>query len=111
MSLPKFEGKEVTGAQVRITGAGDSLSEALEVEPVALHYGQEVTYVIKTKVEQVNHRPLDAKHLDIMVRQHTCKVQEITEIDGDVAEEFLSEARAALAAKRPEEQKSLDDEV
>jgi len=82
MTLPKFENRDVSAAQVRITGAGDGLSEALEVDPVALHLGDDVTYVLKGTVTQVNHRPLSSKHPEIMVRQHTVTASEITEIDG-----------------------------
>jgi len=107
MTLPKFENRDVSAAQVRITGAGDGLSEALEVDPVALHLGDDVTYVLKGTVTQVNHRPLSSKHPEIMVRQHTVTASEITEIDGDVAEEFLAEARARIAAAKPEQQEEL----
>lgn len=108
MTLPKFEGRDVSAAQVRITGAGDGLSEALEIDPVALHLGDEVTYVLKGKVTQVNHRPISAKHPEMMVRQHTVSAEEITGIDGEVAEEFLAEARARIAAAKPEQQEELD---
>ncbi|MDQ1429196.1 MAG: hypothetical protein QOK39_2672 [Acidimicrobiaceae bacterium] len=54
--LPDFDGFEVRRSAVRITKAGDGLSEALKVQPRALHYGDEVFYILRGKVAQVNHK-------------------------------------------------------
>ena len=41
MGLPEFEGRAVVRSAVKITRAGDGLSEALKLEPTALHHGDE----------------------------------------------------------------------
>lgn len=109
MSLPKFEGKPVTEATIRITKAGDGLSAALDLEPVALHQGDVVYYVIRGVVEQVNHRPTKAGAKSL-ARQHTIAVSGITTLPKDVAEPMIAEAEERIQemlaeAEREEERK------
>lgn len=94
--LPEFEGQEVKYAQVRITNAGDGLSEALEINPVALHYDEEVFYVLRGKVSQVNHRAKGSDADGPLIRVHTVKASQITEVSGDIAKKMLAEAAEQL---------------
>jgi len=94
-NLPDFEGEPVFGATVRITRAGDGLSEALRVAPKALHNGEEVHYVLKGVVRQINHRQKDED--SPMVRVHTVEAVDITEVDADLANKILTEAATELA--------------
>lgn len=99
-ALPDFEGQEVRQASVRITNAGDGLSEALKVAPIALHHGQEVHYVLRGRVADVNHRQKDED--DPLVRVHTVKATAITPIAPELAEKLLGEAAAELRKAKAE---------
>lgn len=98
-ALPEFEGLTVDHATVRITNAGDGLSEALEIAPKALSIDDSVYYVLRGTVTQVNHR-ID-KDTNV-TRVHTVKATRITEVDRDVAEKMLQMAAEELERARAE---------
>lgn len=88
-TLPAFEGEEVAKAAVRIVNAGDGLSEALKIAPKALNMHDEVFYVLRGQVSQVNHK---TDKDELLTRLHTVTAAEITEIDASVAKEMLQAA-------------------
>lgn len=96
--LPVFEGEPVTSARVKITNAGDGLSEALKIAPEALHMDDEVFYVLRGKVTQVNHVAKD----ELVTRIHTVKADAITKVDGELASKMLAEAADALSRAKAE---------
>lgn len=97
--LPDFEGLIVGHATVRITNAGDGLSEALDIEPKALGIDDSVYYVLRGEVTQVNHRiDKDAN----VTRVHTVKATRITEVDRDTAEKMLQAAADQLERAKAE---------
>lgn len=98
--LPEFEGQSVHQAKVRITGAGDGLSEALKVAPIALELGEEVSYILRGHVTQINHTQKDED--EPLVRLHTVKASAITPVDPDLADKLLGEAAAELAKAKAE---------
>lgn len=108
-TLPAFEEQSVNNATVRITNAGDGLSEALKVDPKALHLGEQVFYVLSGDVTQINHVEKD----EILTRVHTVKASAITEVDADLAEKLLTAAAEELARRRAEVdgQMTLDAEA
>lgn len=102
--LPDFEGQEVAASQIRITNAGDGLTEALEVAPRALHHDEEVFILIRGTVEQVNHRNAKATkrkgaHL---IRVHTVSASQATEIEPEYAQKILMVAADNLAQRKAE---------
>lgn len=100
--LPLFETNPVDAVAVRITHAGDGLSEALKVTPVALELGERVYYVLAGVVTQVNHTVSSKKKddEDHVTRIHTVKAESITEIDGQYAGKLLSDAAEKLEKAR-----------
>lgn len=108
--LPRFEGLPVSQAAVRITRAGDGLSEALKIAPKALELGDEVYYVLRGVVRQINHKEKDEG--DPIIRVHTVEAVAITEVDPELAERLLDAAatelaKAKAAAEAPEGQEQL----
>jgi len=91
--LPTFEGLDVQQAKVKITNAGDGLSEALKVAPVALELGDEPYYLLRGEVTQINHVEKD----ELITRVHTVKASAITPVDPELASKMLEEAAAELA--------------
>lgn len=94
--LPSFENHPVAKATVRITKAGDGLSESMKLDPQPLHYGEEVFFVLRGRVRQINHRPLNTDDGDFMVRQHTVEAEEIVLVAPDQVEEFFVSERTRL---------------
>lgn len=90
MALKRFEGETVATSTVRVTKAGDGLSEALKLEPVAIKRGSEVFLVLRCTVEQVNHKPIRGAE-GLLTRQHTLATQEVAMVDGDAVKELLAE--------------------
>lgn len=93
--LPDFEGETVHSARVKITNAGDGLSEALKVAPVALAHGETVYYVLRGTVTQINHTARSED--DPLIRVHTVKADAITPVDPELADKLLAEAAAEIA--------------
>lgn len=99
-TLPNFEDQEVAASAVRVTNAGDGLSEAMTIGKKALHIGDAVFYVLRGEVTQVNHRA-DPKDGDL-TRVHTVKAAQITEIDEGTARQMLAAAADRLARAKAE---------
>jgi hypothetical protein len=87
---------------VKITRAGDGLSEALKLEPTALHHSDEVYFVLRGEVTQVNHRP-SSREEDNLVRVHTVEAQEIAMVDGSAVEKLLADERLRVKKLKDEE--------
>lgn len=95
--LPSFEDTPVVRSSVRITKAGDGLSEALKFEPEALHYRQQVYFVLRGEVTQINHRPAtNDEDDDLMVRVHTVEAREIALVTEAAVEHLLESERTRL---------------
>ena len=107
--LPTFEGNAVATARVRITRAGDGLSEALKIDPRALQLGERVYYVLEGECVQINHIEKD----EVITRVHTIAPESIAEVDEETAIKMLREAAADLERKKADAdgQTSIDDEL
>jgi hypothetical protein len=107
--LPLFDDHEVYAATVRITRAGDGLSESLRIEPRPLHIGEEVFYLLRGVVRQVNHRQKDDE--GPLTRVHTVETVDITEVDPDIAAKMLTAAAEELNRRKADRagQLPLDD--
>lgn len=103
-ALPDFEDGLVELSQIRITNAGDGLSEALKIAPRALHIDDEVAILIRGRVTQVNHRKKDSRdgEDDTIVRVHTVKALAATEIEMEHAKKILVAAADNLARRKAE---------
>lgn len=95
--LPDFEGRAVRRTAVKITKAGDGLSEALKIDPELYHHADEVFFVLRGLVTQVNHVPVSPVDSDL-VRVHTIVTQEITRVAPEDVDAFLRAAAERIAA-------------
>lgn len=100
MTLPMFEELAVDRCAVKITGAGDGLSEALRIEH-PMHLGENAYFVVRGVVTGVTHTETRD---EILVRVHTIKTAHIAQVNGDDVDDLLAEAadrleRARAAAK------------
>ena len=97
-NLPNFEDHPVHKAKLRITGAGDGLSEALALAPKAYHAGETMCLVLKAKVSQINH--VAEKDTNALTRVHTAVVGSITEVEEAEIEGYLELAADRLREAR-----------
>lgn len=96
--LNKFEGRDVIGARVAITGAGDGLSQALAIEPIALSLGQTVFVVIKCEVAAITME--EVKDTDSLTRKHKLTAGTSTLVDEELVGELLAAQQARIDAAR-----------
>lgn len=100
--LGVFDGREVIKTSIAITNAGDGLSEALKVDPQALHIGDKVHVVLECEVTKVSFVAIkDAPGR--VARVHVLRAGGATMVDADLVEAHLDEqAERILAAKEEE---------
>jgi hypothetical protein len=89
-------------AMNKISKAVETATENLDAgEKESLHLGEEVFYVLRGIVTQINHRQTDDD--EPVTRVHTVKAHEITKADPDVASKILAvaaEERERLKAEQ-----------
>lgn len=91
----KFESQPITGSSIVITKAGDGLSDALKVDPVELHHGETVYFVLRGKVRSIGFPPetvrqgIPSKNL---VRQHTIDTTDIAIVEEAAVAQMLADA-------------------
>ena len=114
MSIPTFEGKEVSKVTARIVGAGDGLSDPLDVEPVIHHLGDEAWIVLKATTTQLNHKPASRSDSEPLQRVQTYSAVEAVFVDEADVEHLLAAQREKVAAAKAEreeaEQARLEEE-
>lgn len=98
-ALPAFEGVPVIYSSVAIAKAGDGLSDALKVDPIALHHGEEVWFVLRGHVAQVNHVPIKSDDSSRLVRKHRIDAEAIAIITSETGKPLLDEALAEVKRK------------
>lgn len=98
-ALPPFEGVPVIYSSVAIAKAGDGLSDALKVDPIALHHGEEVWFVLRGHVAQVNHVPIKSDDSSRLVRKHRIDAEAIAIINSEDGKPLLDEALAEVKRK------------
>lgn len=64
VDLGEYEGRPITMSSVVIPSAGGGLYDALALDPVLLHSGDEVTIALRCKVEDINHALIKYKGED-----------------------------------------------
>lgn len=110
--LAPFEGADVISATVRVTNAGDGLSEALGIDPVEYHQGDTVYVLLETAVSRVSYEPVKADS-PFLKRVHTLKADTGTIVDAHFAVEAIEMQKAINQRARDEAagQGRLDDDA
>lgn len=106
--LAEFEGDKVVGTTVAIRGAGDGLSKALKIEPVALHRGKRVCVILETLVGPIGFVPVPGVD-GVVTRKHDLLTEVATIVDYDLVADLLTAQRAKLVAE--EERVKLEKEA
>lgn len=106
MGLAPFEGRDVLGAKVAITRAGDGLSKALAVDPQEWHVGDTVHVVIRCEVAKVGHQPID--DTDALIRVHTLRAGTATVVGENIVGELIDAQDARLEEAQGVQRLGLD---
>lgn len=91
VKLGKFEGRTVAAAKMTLTGTGDGLSQAMQIDPVVLHHGDEVYLVVKGVVADVRFPPVSGT--ESVARQHVVRAVEASIVEPDLVEATLEGQR------------------
>ncbi len=87
--LGTFDGTKVLATAVKITNAGDGLSQALTVAPRVMHRDEEVFIVLHCKVGRVAFDPI--KDIEGVTRVHTLTTILGTMVDKSLVYEMIAE--------------------
>lgn len=96
--LSPFEGRDVVQTTVKITKAGDGLSEALGIDPAEYHLGDRVVIVLDTVVDRVRYLPV--KDTEVLTREHSFKTDGATVIDRDLVAAALDAQADRIAVAK-----------
>lgn len=92
--LSKFEGKDVTSSTIRITNAGDGLSEAMKVDAQEFHQGERRYVVLECDVADVTFKPVDKDDPSGPQRRvHTFKAGTATIVEADLVQSLIEQQR------------------
>lgn len=107
--LHEFEGRTIDRCTVKITGAGDGLSEALAIKKEEIELDEDRYFVLRARCGRVS---IETDKNEVTARVHTMKTSEITMVEEDIAKRFLQAAADNLARAKAEAdgQMLLDDE-
>lgn len=100
MAIARFEGSEVLGTKVKITKAGDGLSEAMSIEPQVLKQRTTVYVVLECGVGRVAFDPVD--DTNGVMRVQTLVAGTATIVDEALVKEVLETQRLKNEAARGE---------
>lgn len=110
MTLASFEDQPVVGSSIELPNAAGGLREALKVEPVEFHHGDEFTVAFKCRTRKVRFDPVEKDELDgDLHRVHLADVIQATLVkESDVVGDALTTmAERIAAAKELEGQQKL----
>lgn len=112
--LPEpYDGQPVIKTTVKITRAGDGLSEALATDQQTLHLGEKVTVVLETEVVGVNIKPLDKETPSgpLVAQYVLAATDRATIADGEDIEAMLVEQQKRNEQAKGIHQLPMDDDV
>lgn len=92
--LGKFDGRDIITTGIKITNAGDGLSQALSVDPQLLHHGEIVHVVLACEVTDVAFKPI--KDTDRLSRVHTLRAGIATIVDPELVSDVLAKQKRRI---------------
>ncbi len=107
VELGRFEGRQVVGAGVEITNAGDGLSQALGVDPVKLSIGERVYVVLECEVKRIKFDAVkDAP--SHRLRTHVLRTEAATLIDDHLVADAIEKQKIRIEEKSGVHRLDLD---
>jgi len=107
-TLGQFDGREIVTASIKVTRAGDGLSQAMTVEPKEYHIGDIITVVLECEVATVNFKPIN--DTDVLARVHTLRAGIATIVENAFAKSVLDAQRKKNDEAKGIQALPLDDD-
>jgi hypothetical protein len=96
--LAAYDGKDVLRTSIKITKAGDGLSEAMSIDPVQLPIGTKGVLVLEFVVEAHKHKPIP--NTNALVLEQVLAAGTATLIDAELVDQALKAQREKIDAAR-----------
>lgn len=96
--LGKFEGRPVLASRIEINNAGSGLSDALDLDPVAYHHGDQLFVLLEVQLRKV--RMDELKDADGLARVHVTYAENGIVVDQATADEMMDGHREAQEEAR-----------
>jgi len=106
--LTQFEGRDVLQATIKVTNAGDGLSQAMQIAPDEHHLGDTVYLVIEAEVSKVNYEELS--DTGALKRVHTFKAGNATMVEGQLVAKVLEDQKLAIEKAKGVERIPFEDD-
>lgn len=106
--LTPFENRDVASIAIIVRNTGDGLSDAVAVDPVELHVGDEVTVAMRCVVEKIRFDPI--KDTDSLRRVQILKAGEATFLESETVDSALDEQLQRIEAARGVQRLPLGDD-
>jgi hypothetical protein len=105
--LAEYEGLDVVESTIRVTNAGDGLSSALEVDPVAFELDELVYVVLECRVARVGYEQVKDSG-GALRRVHTFRARTGTIVDRALVHDVVDKQRRRIAEARGELELDLE---
>ena len=89
--LTPYEDRDVLQATIKLTNAGDGLSQGLAIEPAEYHVGDVISLVIEATIARVAYEPIP--DIDVLRRVHTAKTIIGTVVQPETVVKLLDKAK------------------
>lgn len=109
VKLHKFEGRETLTTKVKITNAGDGLSEALTIEPQELTVDSKVYVVLECEVDAVTFKRV--KDTRQNVRLQVLRAGTATLADKDLVHDILEAQRVKIEQAKGVERLDFNEDA
>lgn len=96
--LEPFDGRDVLRSTIKITNAGDGLSEALKIDPQEFHHGQRLFVVLEVECTKVEYAPI--KDTEALSRGHSLRASTAAIVDEVLVKQVIDEQRDRIQAAR-----------
>jgi len=107
-ALSSFEGRDVLQSSIKVTDAGDGLSDAMLVDPAEYHLGDTVYVVLECQVSRVDYQGLTG--VDALRRVHTLRAGTATVVSPELVSDVLEAQRLAIEKAKGIQRLDLDGE-
>lgn len=105
--LTPYEDRDVLQTTIRLTNAGDGLSQGLAIEPAEYHVGDVISLVIEASISRVAYEPIP--DTDVLRRVHTAKTIIGTVVQPDTVVKLLDKAKRDVERARGVERLPIGD--
>lgn len=105
-ALSSFEGRDVVQSSIKVTNAGDGLSDAMAVDPAEYHLGGTVHVVLECEVSKVDYHPISGT--EVLRRVHTLRAGTATVVSAELVADVLEAQRVAIEKAKGIQRLDLD---